>query len=96
MTAEDQACLKRREFDREAWAELWDSLPERLRRSALTFVLNELHAIESGGTFSVAWHYETSEQREESGAPIYDTDQPGDVVTFKGRIQYGSAGSTPF
>jgi hypothetical protein len=89
MNAEDRARLKAANFDREAWATLWDRLPERARRSTLEFVLHKLHAIESSGRFSMSWHYETNEEREESGSPIFDDDQPGDIITFKGSLQIG-------
>ncbi len=94
MKAEDKIRLKSGTFDREAWAGLWDRLPERSRRSAAQFVLEKLHALESGGRWSNSWHYETSEEREESGAPIFEFDQPGDVITFKGSLQIGRAGET--
>lgn len=84
MNAEDRRRLSAGEFDREAWAGLWDRLPQRARRSTLEFVLHKLHAFESGGQWSMSWHYESSEQREESGGPIFKDDQPGDVITFKG------------
>jgi hypothetical protein len=60
-----------------------------MRRSTLEFVLQKLHAVESNGRFSMAWAFETSEKREESGEPIYEDDQPGDVITFKGVVQIG-------
>lgn len=94
MNAEDRKRLKSGGFDREAWAALWDRLPERLRRSTVEFVLQKLHAVESGGRWSFSWHYETSEQREESGAPIFEDDQPGDVITCKGSLQIGNEPSS--
>jgi hypothetical protein len=89
LKPEDHAHLKSGKFDREAWAELWDRLPEKARSSVLQFVLHELHAIESGGMFSIRWNFETSEQREETGAQVYENDQPGDVITFCGRVRIG-------
>ena len=94
MSAEDRKRLKSGGFDREAWAALWDRLPERMRRSTLEFVLQKLHAVESGGRWSFSWHYETSEQREESGAPVFEDDQPGDVITCKGSLQIGNQRSS--
>ena len=95
MNAEDRKRLKSGGFDREAWAELWDRLPERARRSTVEFVLQKLHAIESGGRWSMSWHYETVEQREESKAPIVEDDEPGDVITFKGSLQVGNGPTSP-
>lgn len=92
MQAEDRIRLKSGTFDREAWVALWDRLPERMRRSAAEFVLQKLHATESRGRWSFSWHYETNEEREESGAPIFEFDQAGDVITFKGSLQIGSGG----
>jgi hypothetical protein len=63
-----------------------------MRHGAAEFVLQKLHALESSGRWSIAWHYETNEEREESGAPIFEFDQPGDVITFKGSLQIGSVG----
>jgi len=90
MHAQDRKRLKSGSFDREAWGELWDSLPERVRRSTVELVLQKLHAIESGGRWSMSWHYVSSEEREASGAPILEDDQPGDVITFKGSLQIGN------
>jgi hypothetical protein len=89
MKAEDRARLDSGGFDREAWAGLWDRLPARMRRGVLQYVLHELHAIESSGAFSIRWHYETSAEREEAGGPIYESDQPGDVITFSGQVRIG-------
>lgn len=89
MKAEDKEFLKSGQFDQEAWTALWGRLPERTRRSTAEFVLQKLHAIESGGRFSMTWTYETSEEREESGGPIYENDQPGDVISFRGSLQIG-------
>lgn len=94
MKAEDRIRLKSGTFDREAWAVLWDRLPERARRAAAEFVLQKLHALESSGRWSISWHYETNEEREESGAPIFEYDQPGDVISFKGSLQIGSKSET--
>lgn len=66
MNAKDRKRLNTGEFDKEAWAELWDRLPQRARRSTLEFILHKLHAIESGGQWSMSWYYESSEMREES------------------------------
>ena len=90
MNAEDRKQLKSGGFDRDAWAALWDRLPERTRRSTVEFVLHKLHAIESGGRWSMSWSYETNEQREEPVAPNSEDDQPGDVITFKGSLQVGN------
>jgi hypothetical protein len=54
MKAEDRANLARvksGEFDREEWAELWDRLPVRMRRSIVEYILQALHAFDSGGRF---------------------------------------------
>jgi len=93
MKAEDRIRLKSGTFDREAWAALWDRLPDQMRRGAAEFVLQKLHALESSGRWSFAWHYETNEDREESGAPIFEFDQAGDVITFKGSLQIGRVGN---
>ncbi len=90
MKAEDRIRLKSGTFDREAWAGLWDRLPEQARRGAAEFVLQKLHAFESSGRWSISWHYETNEEREESGAPTFEYDQRGDVITFKGLLQIGN------
>lgn len=90
MNAVDRNRLKSGGFDREGWAELWDRLPERMRFSTLQFVLQELHAIESSGQFSMTWEYKTSQERELSGAPLFEDDQPGDVITFKGALHIGN------
>jgi hypothetical protein len=90
MNAADRNLLKSGDFDRETWTALWDRLPERARRSTLEFVLQKLHAMESSGRWSMSWHCETSAGREESGAPIFENDQPGDVITFKGSLQIGN------
>jgi hypothetical protein len=82
MKAEDRLSLSDGTFDRDAWAALWDRLPERMRRGAAEFVLQKLHALESGGDWRIAWHYESTEHREESDAPTFEFDQPGDVITF--------------
>jgi ABC-type transporter Mla MlaB component len=90
MTAEERALVKDGDFDREAWVALWDRLPERVaRKAAVTFVLQQLHAIETGGRFSIQWSYETAAKREESDGTVYDGDQPGDLITFKGTVQIG-------
>jgi hypothetical protein len=94
MKAEDRLRLRSGSFDREAWAQLWDRLPERARRGAAEFVLQKLHALESSGQWSISWHYETNEEREESGAPIFEFDQPNDVITFKGSLRIGNVGET--
>lgn len=91
MKAEDRIRLESGTFDREAWAELWDRLPDRSRRGAAKFVLHQLHAIESSGQWRISWHYETNEVRENSGAPIFEFDQAFDVISFKGSLQIGAA-----
>jgi hypothetical protein len=95
MKAEDSIRFKSDAFDREAWAELWDRLPERGRRGAVRFVLQQLHALESGGNWQITWHYDTNVEREDSGAPIFAYDQPGDVITFKGSLRIGKGGGLP-
>jgi hypothetical protein len=92
MKAEDKLSLSDGTLDRDAWAALWNRLPERMRRGAAEFVLQKLHALESGGDWRIAWHYESTEHREESDAPTFEFDQPGDVITFKGSLQIGSVG----
>ena len=94
MHPQDRKRVKSGGFDREAWAALWDRLPERARCSTVEIVLHKLHAIESGGRWSMSWHYQSSEEREESGAPIFEDDQPGDVITFKGSLQIGNQPSS--
>jgi hypothetical protein len=94
MLAEDKIRLKSGTIDREAWAGLWDRLPERARRGAVEFVLEQLHAWESSGQWSIAWHYKTNEERGESGAPTFEFDQPGDIITFEGSLRVGNAGET--
>jgi hypothetical protein len=89
MNAVDRKRLESGGFDREAWAALWDRLPERMRRGTAEFVLQKLHAVESGGRWSMSWCYETRENREESDSPI-EEDQSGDVITFKGSLQVGN------
>jgi hypothetical protein len=90
LKPEDRVLLKSGKFDREAWAALSDRLPESMRRKTVEFVLHKLHAIESGGRSSTMFTYETSAERAESGAPIYEDDQPGDVVTFQATFQFGN------
>jgi hypothetical protein len=90
MQAHDRKRLTAGDFDRKAWGELWDRLPERARRRTVEFVLQKLHAIESGGRWSMSWHYVSSEEREASGEPTFEDDQPGDVITFKGSLQIGN------
>lgn len=93
MKAEDKIRLDSASFDRESWAALWDRLPERLRKSTLQFVLERLHANESGGNWRMTWTYETGAKQEDSGAPIFEFTQFADVITFKGSMQVGPVGS---
>jgi len=87
MRAKDRARI--RVFTREEWVELWNRIPENGRRNILSFIFHELYALETGGAFGVQWHYETSEHREETDGPIFDEDQPGDSITFKGHLSIG-------
>lgn len=64
-------------------------MPERARKSTVQFVLQKLHVLESGGLWSMSWHYQTNEEREESDGPVLEDEQPGDVVTFKGSLTIG-------
>lgn len=88
MKREDRIQLENG-FKREDWIALWDRLPERARKSTVLFVLQKLHAIESQGNWSASWHYVTNEEREESDGPMFDDDQPGDIITFKGSMTVG-------
>jgi hypothetical protein len=91
MNAEDKARLASG-FDREAWATLWDRLPERMRRGVLRFILHLLHAVESRGAYSIRWHYVTAEEREEANEPIQEADeadQPGDLIKLTGEFRIG-------
>lgn len=56
----------------------------------MEFVLQKLHAIESGGRFSMSWHYDTNAEHEESGGPVFEDDQPDDIITFDGSLQIGN------
>ncbi|MDB5386190.1 MAG: hypothetical protein JWM11_1836 [Planctomycetaceae bacterium] len=89
MKADDQARLESGEFSHEDWNALWDRIPEKMRKGTVEFVLHKLHAIESSGRYQIRWEYVTSTEREETGAPIFDHDQPGDVITFGGLVQFG-------
>ncbi len=64
-----------------------------MRHSTAEFVLQKLHAIESNGQFSMQWTYETAEEREASSSPIFENEQPGDVVRFHGSLQIGNRSS---
>jgi hypothetical protein len=42
----------------------------------------------------MSWHYKSSEEREESGEPVLEDDQLGDVITFTGSLQIGNRPSS--
>jgi hypothetical protein len=92
MKPHDAILLRSGTFDRDDWASLWDRLPERARRSAAQVILQELHAIESGGRWKITWEYESNIRRE-SDDPVFEFDQPGDVITFEGSVHIGTAGA---
>ncbi len=98
MTSDDRADLARvksGEFIREEWADLWDRVPAKMRRGIVEYVLQALHAFETGGRFRIRWTYETNAQRKNDGSntTVVDEDQPGDVISFFGSLQIGSGGA---
>jgi hypothetical protein len=104
MHANDYKRLDDRDFDRKSWMALWDRLPDFARKNAIKFVLQQLHALESSGRWRISWDYETNQQREDAsqGAHSDDaitfefhSDQPDDVITFKGSLQIGNKPTTP-
>ena len=64
-------------------------MPDFAKRGVLTFVLQELHAIETNGKFSIAWSYENHDEKDKLGIPPDTGDLPGDLITFKGEVRIG-------
>jgi hypothetical protein len=88
MKPEDRSLLESGKFDRDAWAALWDRLPERMRKKTAEFVLHKLHAVESGGQFSTRFSYQRGSEPPDPRSRIYQ-DKPGDVVTCEARFEFG-------